>query len=128
MNIRKTLPPAIAAYQIFRFFALALAILTHESLVDEVVLRGGILSLSAGSLVTVILLLQYFLTGAAPLLTPLRVVKFLEAASAGVFVALQIVGPRLWGGAYLLRGIAPIFFFVDTMVFLFLLLLPGKER
>jgi len=128
VKIQNTLPPAIAAYKVVRFAALALVVLTQEPLAGEIALRGAILSLSAGSLVIAVLFLQYALTGAALLVTPLRIGSFLEAVSAAIMAALQLVGPPLGGPVYFLRGIAPIFFFVDTMVFLFLLLLSGKER
>jgi hypothetical protein len=128
VKIQKTLPPATAVYKVVRFAVLALVILTQESLVGEIALRGAILSLSAGSLIIAVLFLQYALTGAALLLTPLRIGSFLEAVAAAILVALQIIGLRLGSPVYVLRGVAPIFFFVDTMVFLFLLLLSGKEH
>jgi hypothetical protein len=116
----------IGIYQFARFLALGLAVLLRTPLVEEVLLRHAVISLAAGGLVPIVLLIQYMLERQRVLLTPLRLAKFLELLA--VFMVFPAVFPNLYQITRdPLGGIMSILVLTDTVVFLFLLLLPGKD-
>ncbi len=90
-------------------------------------LRHGVIALTGGGLIMVVLVTQYILTPHPVLLMPLRLGKLLETLSAALlFVALapnvNIITEDPLG------IIISILLLSDVIVFLFLLLLPGKEQ
>lgn len=128
MKIRKFVLAVTGAYQIVRFFALGILVLVQPPVSGETILRNGILALSAGSLVTSVLLLQYLLTNLWALVTPLRTAKLLELFGSVLLFGSLIIGDVSLAQRIAFRGTASIILFTDTIVFLFLLLLPCKEH
>jgi len=127
VKLQKPAVAAVGVYQIVRFLVLGLYLVTWDSIVDDPVARNGLVTLSAGSLVSVVLVLQLLMTRSPVLLTPLRITKLLEAASAGLLFWTTLAGATGFGGIAGFRTVVSIVLFADTIILLFLVLFPGKE-
>jgi hypothetical protein len=127
VKVQKLVLSAIGVYQVVRFFVLALTILVQESIVTDPIIRNGIVAFSAGGLVTAVLVLQYVVTGAYVLIVPLRIAKLLELSGDALLYGSLLFGQVTVAQRIAFRGVAPILFITDTIVFLFLLLLSQKE-
>lgn len=93
---------------------------------EDIILRHAVIGLAAGGLLMVVLILQYALNPHPLLVTTLRFGKFLELV--GVFLVFPATFPEL----QLITGdplgaVISILVLTDTIVLLFLLLLPRKD-
>ena len=127
MKLQKSALAAVGTYQIVRFLMLSLFIVTREGLLEDPVMRTGVLTLSAGTLVSAVLALQLILTRSPALLAPLRITKLLETVSAALLFTIVLSGAAGFAGLVAFRAIVSFVLFVDTIVLLFLVLFPGKE-
>jgi hypothetical protein len=117
---------AIGIYQLVRFLALGLSAMVRSPMAEDIILRHAVIGLAAGGLLMVGLVFQYALNPHPVLILPLRLGKFLEMV--GVFLVFPATFPEL----HLITGdslgaIVSILVLTDIIVFLFLLLLPGKD-
>ena len=127
MKLQKPALAAVGTYQIVRFLVLSLFLVTREGLLEDPVMRTGVLTLSAGTLVSAVLALQLILTRSPALLAPLRITKLLETVSAALLFTIVLSGAAGFAGLVAFRAIVSFVLFVDTIVLLFLVLFSGKE-
>ncbi len=126
MKLSTPVLTVVGIYQLLRFLSLGLSAMVRQPLAEDIILRHAVIGLAAGGLLMVVLILQYVLNPQPVLVTALRFGKLLE------MVGVYLVFPAIYPELHLITGdslgaIISILVLTDTIVFLFLLLLPGKD-